>query len=206
MIIVFAGFNGSGKTISLVRELVPYDVIFANFMYLGKKGQEIYIDGEVDALFMRLLAFIERSGGVKKMRKSHLKVAFAIDEAGIDFSSRSFKALTKNTAYLFSQHRKLGIDFLMTAQNVQMLDRMLRLNVAITAYCSHFFLFGMQRWYSGISEKKEARLYTVFFWLPAYYKLYDDLEIVESTQFLMDGDMRKLQEQSTERVELPGTK
>lgn len=207
MIIVFAGFNGSGKTISLCREMVTYDKVFCNFSYKGKNGQEVHVCGEVDELFRELLRFIRRMGGVKAIRKAKLKVAFCVDEAGVDFSSRSFKAITRNTAYLFAQHRKLGIDFLMTAQNVQMLDRMLRLNVAITAYCSHFFGFGLQRWFSGITEKKDARLYTVVYWLPAFYKYYDTYEIVESTQFLMEGaEMDELESGVPAGVKPPGTK
>lgn len=193
MIIVFAGFNGSGKTISMVREMLPYDVVFANFAFAGRKDQELHISSEVDELFARLLSYIKRMGGVRAIRKMKKKVAFCVDEAGVDFSSRQFKAITRNTAYLFAQHRKLGIDFLMTAQNVQMLDRMLRLNVAITAYCGHFFMLGFQRWHSGISDKKESKLYQVVYWLPAYYKYYDTYEMVESTQFLMEGEIAELE-------------
>lgn len=187
MIIGFFGFNGSGKTLSLVRELVHYDVVFANFFYKGpaSRSQEVYLGFDSNDLFDSVKKFVDKTG-IKVIRKKHLKIALAIDEAGLNFPARSWKNLTPREAYLFAQHRKLGIDFLYTAQTPVMVDRILRQVTSLSGWPSHMLAIHWIDYYEGFQKKKGFRLYPVFFWGPAYYKFYNTDEIIESTKIYFE--------------------
>jgi hypothetical protein len=187
MIMAFSGFNGSGKTISLVRELLTYKVVFCNFNYKGRPDQKIFRGIDTDELFRMLREYIESIGGIKYIKENHITIALAIDEGGLLYSSSFWKKMTRIEAYLFAQHRKLGIDFYYSTQNMGMINRTLRYNTACICFCWHFFFFGVQKWFVGFQKKKENKLYESYYFLPAYYKYYDTNEIIEATRFFIDG-------------------
>lgn len=187
MIIGFFGFNGQGKSLGMVRELLHYDVVFANFAYIGKKGQEVYTGSDTKELFDSLRLWLDKKGGISYIKKYHIRIVLAIDEAGLNFPARSWKNLSTTEAYLFAQHRKLGIDFLYTAQNSIMVDRILRYNTAIGIWMIKFFCIFFERFYQGTERKKENYMYPEFFLGFPYYKHYDTYEIVESTKFYIEG-------------------
>jgi hypothetical protein len=191
MIVGFFGFNGMGKTLSMVREMIHYDAIFCNFNYLARPKQKVFIGYDTDDLFKLMREYLDNVGGVSYIKKHHLKICLAIDEAGLNFPARSWKALTKVEAYLFAQHRKLGIDFLYTAQNPIMIDKILRYNTAQGAWLTRFFFIIIESWYQGFDHKKDNFMFRVFYNARSYYKYYDTLEIVESTKIYFEDDKAK---------------
>jgi hypothetical protein len=112
------------------------------------------------------------------------KVVLAIDEAGLNFPARAWKNITKREAYLFAQHRKMGIDLLYTSQNYKMVDSILRNNTAMCSYPRHFFGLFYDAWYEGCERDKEMFMYRTMWWGRKYYRLYDTMEVVDSTKFL----------------------
>jgi hypothetical protein len=181
MIIGYFGFNGSGKTLALSKALTGYDTVFANYGYQAQKGQKVCELPDCEALFDILKQYTELVGVGSE------KVALAIDEAGLNFPARSWKNISKREAYLFAQHRKLGIDLLYTAQNVKMVDSILRNNTALSSYPRHFFTLFYEAWYEGCEKARDGFMYRTLWNGARYYGLYDTLEVVASTKFYEDG-------------------
>jgi hypothetical protein len=182
VIIAYFGFNGSGKTLAMTKALLGYDTVFANYSFAGARGQKVCQRVDCTALFDILRQYTEIVG------VGHEKVALAIDEAGLNFPARSWKSISKREAFLFAQHRKLGIDLLYTAQNYRMVDSILRNNTAICAYPRHFFGMFWESWYEGCERDREMFLYRSIWSGRRYYRYYDTMEIVESTKFYEEGE------------------
>lgn len=181
MIIGYFGFNGSGKTLAMTKALLGYDTVFVNFGFKGTPGQKICERMDCEQLFDVLHQYADLVGVGRE------RVALAIDEAGLNFPARSWKNISKREAFLFAQHRKLGIDFLYTAQNFKMVDSILRQNTALCSYPRHFFGIFWESWYEGFERDKDLFLYRNIWTGKSYYGLYDTLEIVESTKFYETG-------------------
>jgi hypothetical protein len=181
MIVGYFGFNGSGKTLGLSKALTGYDTVFCNYGYVGVPGQKVCQRVDCTALFDLLRQYndllrVEKLVGVER-------VVLAIDEAGLNFPARAWKSISKREAYLFAQHRKMGIDLLYTSQNYRMIDSILRNNTAMCAYPRHFFSLFWESWYEGCEVQRDMFMYRSMWWGPRYYRLYDTMEIVASTKF-----------------------
>lgn len=183
MIIGWFGFNGSGKTLSMAKALLGYDTVFCNFGYGGGAGQKICQQVDCSQLFDVLKQYVDLVGVGKE------KIALAIDEAGLNFPARAWKNISKREAFLFAQHRKLGIDLLYTAQNFKMVDSILRNNTALCAYPRHFFSVFWESWYEGVERDRDMFMYRSLWNGTRYYGYYDTLEIVDSTKFYTEGDV-----------------
>lgn len=182
MIIAYLGFNGAGKTLGMTKGLLGYDTVFCNYGYVGSAGQKVCERVDCSQLFDLLRQYTDLVGVGKE------RIALAIDEAGLNFPARSWKNISKREAYLFSQHRKLGIDFLYTAQNYKMVDSILRNNTAMCSYPRHFFSLFWESWYEGVEKVRDMFLYRSIWWGSRYYHLYNTLEVVESTKFYEEGE------------------
>ena len=182
MIIGYFGFNGSGKTLAMSKALTGYDTVFTNYGYEPQRGQKVCELADCEALFDVLKQYTELVGVGSE------KVCLAIDEAGLNFPARSWKNISKREAYLFAQHRKLGIDLLYTAQNVKMVDSILRNNTALSSYPRHFFTIFYEAWYEGCDKSRDGFMYRSIWNGARYYGLYDTLEVVASTKFYEAGE------------------
>lgn len=180
MVIGYFGFNGSGKTLAMTKTLVGYDTVFCNYGFKGVPGQKICSRMNCEVLFDLLRQYTAVVGVGRE------KVALAIDEAGLNFPARSWKNISKREAYLFAQHRKMGIDLIYTAQNAKMVDSILRNNTAMGVYPRHFFSLFYESFYEGVEKSRDMFLYRSLWLGTRYYGLYDTDEIVESTKFYFD--------------------
>lgn len=180
------GFNGSGKTLAMTKNLLGYDTVFCNYGYRGSPGQKVCQMIDTSSLFDILRQYMDLVG-VKRE-----KVALAIDEAGLNFPARSWKNISKREAFLFAQHRKLGIDLLYTAQNAKMVDSILRNNTAMSSYPRHFFGLFWESFYEGAERDRDMFMYRALWLGSKYYKYYDTLEVVESTKFYESGESVKV--------------
>lgn len=182
MVIGWFGFNGSGKTLGMTKALLGYDTVFCNYGYKGPAGQKVCQRVDCESLFDLLRQYTDLVGVGRE------KVVLAIDEAGLNFPARSWKNITKREAFLFAQHRKLGIDLLYTAQNCRMVDSILRNNTAMCSYPRHFFGLFWESWYEGVEKARDMFLYRSLWWGRRYWQYYDTLEVVDSTKFYQEAD------------------
>lgn len=136
MITLYSGTPGSGKSyhaIQLILKCLGWGrLVIANFPIKFtkreiKKGYDkrfFYWTNE-QITIENLIIFALEKGMIEKARESQCLVV--IDEAGGRFNCRDFaKSDRRNWIDFFSQHRKVGYDFLLVAQNDRMLDRQIR--------------------------------------------------------------------------------
>ena len=136
MITLYSGTPGSGKSlhlISLILRCLSWGrLVICNFPILftdkeKKKGygdRFFYMTNE-EITVDSLISFALDHDMIEKCKESQCLVI--IDEAGGRFNCRDFAKSDRSTWIdFFSQHRKLGFDFILVAQNDRMIDRQIR--------------------------------------------------------------------------------
>lgn len=136
MITLYTGTPGSGKSfhsIKIILNVLSWGrMVIANFPINFtkreiKKGYDkrfFYWTNE-EITIENLIIFALENGMIEKAKESQCLVV--IDEAGGRFNCRDFaKSDRRNWIDFFSQHRKVGYDFILVAQNDRMLDRQIR--------------------------------------------------------------------------------
>lgn len=187
MIYLYTGTPGSGKSLHLAQDIIfklkrGHGVI-ANFpidstvIKKKKLGNFIYKDNsELTVDFLKKYAFKNHVIGKEG------QCLLCIDEAQVIFNSREFNNKDRmEWIKFFSQHRKLGYNVILIAQNDRMLDRQIRSLVEyeykhrkVNNYGIGMFLpvatfCCVQYWY-GVKEKLGVDF---FFYKKIYNKIYD---------------------------------
>jgi len=136
VITLYSGTPGSGKSlhlISLILRCLKWNrFVISNFPIKFtekeiKKGYDkcfFYLTNE-EITVDNLIMFALEHDMIEKCKESQCLVV--IDEAGGRFNCRDF-ARSDRSAWIdfFSQHRKVGFDFILVAQNDRMIDRQIR--------------------------------------------------------------------------------
>lgn len=136
MITLYTGTPGSGKSYHVVttalRNLLMKRFVIANFalkftekqLKRGYDKRFFYYPNEKITI-NELVLFALDNDMIEKQKESQCLVI--IDEAGGRFNCRDFgKSDRAEWIDFFSQHRKLGFDFVLVAQNDRMIDRQIR--------------------------------------------------------------------------------
>ncbi|OPY59655.1 MAG: Zonular occludens toxin (Zot) [Pelotomaculum sp. PtaU1.Bin035] len=136
MIVLYSGTPGSGKSyhaVALVLRTLGWGrLVIANFALTFtekqlKKGYDkrfYYMENE-QININNLVEFALEHEMIEKKKESQCLVV--IDEAGGRFNCREYGVKDRREWIdFFSQHRKLGFDFILVAQNDRMLDRQIR--------------------------------------------------------------------------------
>lgn len=156
MINLYSGTPGSGKSyhaIQLALRVLSWGrPVIANFpMVFDKKEIKKGYDKRFhywtndNITIETLVRFALDNQFIEKRKESQCLVI--IDEAGGRFNSREFKSSDRRSWIdFFSQHAKVGYDFLLVAQNDRMLDRQIRgymENETIHRKLNNFAMFWM---------------------------------------------------------------
>lgn len=136
MITLYTGTPGSGKSLHLIKVILNClkwgrDVI-CNFpiTFTEKEKEKGYEDRffywtNEEITVNNLLEFAIDRDYIQQRKESQCLVV--IDEAGGRFNSRDYANKDRSTWLdFFSQHRKLGFDFILVAQQDRMIDRQIR--------------------------------------------------------------------------------
>ena len=132
MIILYTGTPGSGKSYhatDLVWHLTRKKInVIANFVInLPEKRQPYFYF--MDSKIIRVDKLLDFSKEHHKINKEG-QTCIIIDEAGTMFNANSSTEKGREKwIKFFSQHRKLGFDIILIAQNDRMLDRQVRANI-----------------------------------------------------------------------------
>lgn len=132
MISLYSGTPGSGKSLmaayTIIDLLKAKKNVICNFpidlSYFGKKkiGKFVYLDN-FDLTVNYLLEFAKEN---HLPNKEH-QTTIIIDECSVMFNSRdSLNKGRMKWIVFFQQHRKLGFDVILIAQNDRMIDRQIR--------------------------------------------------------------------------------
>jgi len=195
MIYLYSGTPGSGKSYHAVADIYyrlkkkkGFKNVIANFPINYNTEHFFYFDNSEMTI----------SNFMKYARKNHKlgvegQTLIVIDEAQIIFNSRSWNTDGNNRMdwiKFFSQHRKLGFNFIIIAQFDRMIDRQIRClveyEIAHMKVNNYFRIIpitvflAVQRWYGQKMKigselltyrKKIANLYDT-------YKMFDDAPVV----------------------------
>lgn len=132
MIYLYSGTPGSGKSYHaaadiyyrLKRNKTHHNRVIANFPINTSCGRFRYVDNaDLTCRYLFNYARLYHTIGIEG------QTLVVIDEAQIIFNSRSWQSdgsTRMDWIKFFTQHRKLGFDFILIAQNDRMLDRQIR--------------------------------------------------------------------------------
>lgn len=204
---LYTGTPGSGKSLHLVREILLQlklgkDVI-ANFpiRFTPKEiekgyGERFFYKSNLNITVNSLLEHAIEHDYIEKKKESQCLVV--IDEAGGRFNTRNVGA-TDRTEWIdfFSQHRKLGFDFILSCQGEKMIDRQIRTMIEtefVHRKVNNFGLFfllpfalfvSIERWYVA----KERVGSSFFRYKKKYGDRYDTMMLFEG--FKMSPELLK---------------
>lgn len=140
MIAMYTGTPGSGKTLSAVdrmkRKLEKNGVVISNFEIFARmiknagKEPSSYIRLRNDEITPSFLVWFSEMYKKDIMKGKHVpeeRILLVLDEAQLIFNARSWMESDRmGWISFFSQHRKLGYEVVMIAQDMKMLDRQIR--------------------------------------------------------------------------------
>lgn len=204
---LYTGTPGSGKSLHLVREILLQlklgkDVI-ANFpiRFNPKEleagyGKRFFYKSNLNITVNSLLEHAIERDYIEKKKESQCLVV--IDEAGGRFNTRNVGAADR-TEWIdfFSQHRKLGFDFILSCQGEKMIDRQIRTMIEtefVHRKVNNFGLFfllpfslfvAIERWYVA----KERVGSSFFRYKKKYGDRYDTMMLFEG--FKMSPELLK---------------
>lgn len=207
MITLYSGTPGTGKSLHMAKEIKEHiewgKPVIANFPIEMKNIGKIKRKNrtKADGLFyywdnsemtvQRLVEFARKSHKVGKESQTLI----CIDEASVLFNAREWQGAGKERMewiIFFQQHRKLGYDIIMAAQQDRMIDKQIRGFIEYEVKhrkINNFIKFGLGKiadmlkiklfvavtmWYGGTKTKLEAKY---FFYSPADARLYDTMAV-----------------------------
>lgn len=185
MIYLYSGTPGSGKSYHAAADIyyrlrrAKKNRVIANFPIATKSSNFRYLDNS-DLTVRRLTVYsrLYHQPGVEG------QTLVVIDEAQVIFNSRSWQSdgsARMDWIKFFTQHRKLGFDFILIAQNDRMIDRQIRCLVEYEIShmkIGNYFRFlpvtvflAVQRWYG----QKMKLGHEVIFYRKKIAALYDTM-------------------------------
>ncbi len=195
MIVYVGGLAGCGKTMMLTRQAATYDMIITNYhlheQYFPKQTLIYYVK-DVEDFFT--LGYMDLAVAAAEKKK---RVILSVDEAGLFFPAQAFRKMPSSFTYLFAQHRKLGVDFWYTAQNIRQVNSMLRVNTMLSYDCGHL---GPLMYFSVYDRdyirRKGALQWRGFYWArPIDRKRYNTLEMLDGADWYIKS-IEAVKEQS----------
>lgn len=130
MIYLYSGTPGSGKSLHAVSDMLRYDKkgypVIANFQLNPKSlRHKIYWTDNATLKPKMLEQFAAWYWQNEQTRVSENRILLVIDECQLIFNARSWQ---KNSPWIsfFTQHRKMGYQIILIAQQREMIDKQIR--------------------------------------------------------------------------------
>lgn len=209
MIYLYSGSPGSGKSLHVAKDIYyrlnysrkPNNVI-ANFMInekmiKNKNAKFIYKDNS-DLTVKFLLEYALENHKIGQENQTLV----VVDECQVIWNSREWQSSTNRMEWIkfFTQHRKLGYNFIVISQNDRMIDRQIRAlfeyeikhrkvnNFKIGKILPVSTFAAISYWY-GVNEKLGVEF---FFYRKKWGKFYDSYGTFELDSRLMkELDVKK---------------
>lgn len=204
MIYLYSGTPGSGKSLHVARDIYnrlnvnrKYPSVIANFpinekMIKKKKAKFLYKDNsDLTVKFLLEYALKNHKIGIEN------QTLVVVDECQVLWNSREWQSNSNKRMEwikLFTQHRKLGYNFICIAQNDRMIDRQIRClfeyelkhrkvnNFKIGKLCP-FPLFAAVTYWYGVNERVGIEFFT---YRKKWGKFYDSYGTFELDDKLMN--------------------
>lgn len=178
MIWLYSGTPGSGKSYHALKDILSKvsrktnNKVISNFPVICGKHQDNFYYKDNSEITVDFLVSFARENHKIGIENQTLVV---IDEAGVKFNCRegfsgSTSRIRMQWLKFFSQHRKLGYNFILVAQSDKQIDKQIRLNIeydVIHKKINNFFAFlplttflAVTRWYG---QKMKVGHEVIFF-------------------------------------------
>ena len=209
MIYFYSGTPGSGKSLHVARDIYirlnrnkKYPNVIANFMInrnmiKNKKAKFIYKDNsELTVEFLLNYALENHKEGIEN------QTLVVVDECSVIWNSRSWMKDKDRMEWLnfFVQHRKLGYNFILIAQNDRQVDRQIRSlfeyevkhrkvnNFKIGQLFPVPVFAAITYWY-GVNERLGVEFFT---YRKKWSKFYDSFDIISNDlkEYMKTGTAR----------------
>lgn len=197
MIYLYSGTPGSGKSLHVARDMYfrlnrnrKYPNVIANFtinqkMIKKKRGNFIYKDNsELTVDYLVNYALENHTLGIEN------QTLVVVDECQVIWNAREWMNQKDRMDWIkfFTQHRKLGYNFIIISQNDRMIDRQIRAlieyevshrkvnNFKIGKLLPVSTFIAITRWY-GINEKLDVEFFTYRRKWGKFYDSYGTFEL-----------------------------
>lgn len=208
MIYLYSGTPGSGKSLHVARDIYnrlnynkKYPNVIANFtinekMIKNKKANFIYRDNsELTVDFLVNYAIKNHKMGIEN------QTLVVVDECQVIWNSRDWQKGKNRLEWIkfFTQHRKLGYNFICIAQNDRMVDRQIRVlfeyevkhrkinNYKIGRFLPFPAFAAITYWY-GVNEKIDVEFFTYRKKWGKFYDSYGAFELDNSIKAMIIND------------------
>lgn len=206
MIYLYSGTPGSGKSLHVARDIYyrlnynkRYPNVIANFnvnkrMIKNKKARFLYIDNsELSVEFLVNYALQYHKMGIEN------QTLVVVDECQVIWNSRDWQRGKDRMKWIkfFTQHRKLGFNFICIAQNDRMVDRQIRSlfeyevkhrkvnNYKIGRILPVPTFAAITYWY-GVNEKISVEFFTYRKKWGRFYDSYGSFELDDSLKSMIN--------------------
>ena len=208
MIYLYSGTPGSGKSLHVARDMYnrlnynkKYPNVIANFpinlkMIKNKKAKFIYRDNpELTVEYLVNYAIKNHKMGIEN------QTLVVVDECQVIWNSRDWQKGVNRMEWIkfFTQHRKLGFNFICIAQNDRMIDRQIRVlfeyeikhrkinNYKIGRLIPFPAFIAVTYWY-GVNEKIGIEFYTYRKKWGRFYDSYGAFELDDSIKAMIKAE------------------
>lgn len=208
MIYLYSGTPGSGKSLHVARDMYnrlnynkKYPNVIANFpinlkMIKNKKANFIYKDNsELTVEYLVNYAIRNHKMGIEN------QTLVVVDECQVIWNSRDWQKGHNRMEWIkfFTQHRKLGYNFICIAQNDRMVDRQIRAlfeyeikhrkvnNYKIGKLLPFPVFIAVTYWY-GVNEKIDFEFFTYRKKWGRFYDSYGAFELDDSIKAMIIND------------------
>ena len=199
-VFLYSGTPGSGKSLHMAKSIYwgvrTGRSVIANFDInrdMFKSTSSFHMVENHDLTPSYLERFAVDYFKTQKFKEG--AISLYIDEAQVIFSNREWNAQgRKDWIRFFTQHRKLGYNVYIVAQNHEMIDKQIRSlveyevmhrklnnvgwvgNLANVLFLGHPVVCGVTRWY-GLKMRLSSEW---FIGTKKYYRLYDTLKVFDA--------------------------
>lgn len=208
MIYLYSGTPGSGKSLHVARDIYnrlnynrKHPNVIANFninrrMIRNKNARFIYVDNsELTVEFLINYAIKHHRMGVEN------QTLVVVDECQVIWNSRDWQRGKDRMKWIkfFTQHRKLGFNFICIAQNDRMVDRQIRSlfeyevkhrkvnNYKIGRILPVPTFAAITYWY-GVNEKISVEFFTYRRKWGKFYDSYGSFELDDSLKSMVESN------------------
>lgn len=217
MITLYTGTPGSGKSLHLIqvilrclswnREVIcNFPISFTEKEIAKGYDKRFYYMTNDEITVNKLLEFAIDNEYLEKRKESQCLVV--IDEAGGRFNSRDYNNKDRS-AWLdfFSQHRKLGFDFILVAQQDRMIDRQIRGQIETEKRhrkCNNYSIFALlpfplfvaiEYWYTAKLKVSSE----FFFYNKKYGNKYDTFKMFSGFK-LPPEILKKIEDKKNKQI------
>lgn len=203
MIKAFCGDVGSGKTLSMIYEVLPWvkrdfrivaNLPISSRVWKQNGVREILRTKRLGEMVLRKAEVIEKWETFFNQFITSTNTIFLMDEAGAWFSNYSWKLVPDEVYNRFFQHRKYNVHLLYTTQDFGFVAKKLREMTNIVAECEAPLRFPADKsvpYSQGTPIIVRNVLYKPLYYTQNSYSIESEKKFIKGRKFIFSGGLRE---------------